>query len=447
LRYLPQTEDDIRQMLETIGVSSIEELFACIPEKLRTQGSLDLPSALSEPELRREMQRLAGPDPGPCFLGAGAYPHAVPAAVEQLLLRNELYTAYTPYQPEVAQGTLQSMFEFQTIVAELLDLDVANASMYDGSTATAEAALMGLRIARDRTKIVLSSTLHPEYRAVVRTLVSAIATEVVEVPRDDESGRTDLEALEKSANDAAVIVVQSPNFLGVVEDGAEIGRIAKRAGTLLVVAVPEIMSLGVLVPPGAYGADIATGEGLGWGVGVQVGGPACGLFAARQAHVRQMPGRLVGETVDSDGHRGYVLTLSTREQHIRREKATSNICTNQGLLALAFAMHLALLGKQGFVAASRQNLARALAVKKRFSEIGLAPRFSGPTFNEVAYRVPNGSADELQKKVLAERGIIAGLPLARFHPELEDTLLVCTTEVHSPAEVDGLVEGVKRALR
>ncbi len=447
MRYLPQTEDDVRAMLERIGVKSIDELFRGVPDAIKVQGLLDLPPALTEPELRREMLRLAGPTPGPTFLGAGAYPHPVPAAVEQLLLRGELYTAYTPYQPEVAQGTLQSMFEFQTMVAEILGLDVANASLYDGSTATAEAVLMALRLQPKRTKVVLAKTVHPEYREVVKTFATAATETVVEIDFDPATGALDFDALAREAEGAAVIVTQTPNFFGVVADQRRIADIAHSAGALLVVAVPEVMSLGLFESPGAQGADIATGEGLGYGVGVQVGGPACGLFACREKFLRQMPGRLVGETVDSEGHRAYCLTLSTREQHIRREKATSNICTNQGLLALAFAMHLALLGKTGFVRAARQNLARALRVKERFGELGLVPRFEGPHFNEVAYRVPGGDADALQAACLELDDVTPGLPLGRLYGEdFADTLLVCTTEMHSPEDIERLIQAVAKAV-
>jgi len=447
LRYLPHTDDDIRQMLSAIGVSSMTDLFSSIPEPLRTKGLLKLPPALNEPQLRRELERLAGPTPGPQFLGAGAYPHAIPAAVEQLLLRSELYTAYTPYQPEVAQGTLQSMFEFQTMVSELLGLGVANASMYDGASATAEAAMMALRIAKKRTKVVVSGALHPEYREVVETFLGAGGHETSLVARDDVTGRTNLDALRSAAAGAAAIIVQTPNFFGIAEDGPAIGQIARETGALLIVAVPEIMSLGVFDPPGSYGADIATGEGLGYGVGVQIGGPACGLFAARPDYVRNMPGRLVGETVDLDGQRGYVLTLSTREQHIRREKATSNICTNQGLLALGFAMHLALLGKQGLITAARQNLARALFLKKELGQLGLVPRFSGSHFNEVAYKLPRGvEAARVVDSVVASHGVVAGLDVGRFDSGLGDTLLVCTTEVHDHNDVDRLIDGLRKAV-
>ena len=446
MRYLPHTDEDVRQMLSDIGVSSITDLFAGIPEHLRVQGLLKLPPALPESRLRRELERLAGPPMGPQFLGAGAYPHDVPAAVEQLLLRSELYTAYTPYQPEIAQGTLQSMFEFQTMVSELLGLSVANASMYDGASATAEAAMMALRLAKKRTKIVVASTVHPEYSEVVHTFVKQAGHTVQVIGREEGSGRTDLVALAAAAKDAAAVIVQTPNFYGIAEDGPAIAKVARDAGALLIVTVPEVMSLGLFEPPGAWGADIATGEGLGYGVGVQIGGPACGLFACRSDYVRNMPGRLVGETVDQDGRRGFVLTLSTREQHIRREKATSNICTNQGLLALGFAMHMALLGKQGLVAAARQNLARALHVKKELASAGVTPRFAGPHFNEVAYKLPRGkTAAEVVDAVMHE-GVVAGLDLGRFDTSLSDTLLVCTTEVHAPEDVDRLIAGIRKAV-
>ncbi|MFO0726115.1 MAG: aminomethyl-transferring glycine dehydrogenase subunit GcvPA [Myxococcota bacterium] len=447
MRYLPHTADDTQSMLKHIGVASVADLFASIPDHLKVKGLLKLPPALSEPELRRELERLAGPRLGPQFLGAGAYPHAVPSAVEQLLLRSELYTAYTPYQPEVAQGTLQSMFEFQTVVAELFGMEVANASMYDGASSTAEAALMALRVAKKRTKVVVSAAVHPEYREVVQTFIHAGgAGQVVTVARDDKTGGTDLGALSAAAKDAACIIIQTPSFFGSAEDGAAISKIAKDNGALLVVAVPEVMSLGLFQPPGAFGADIVTGEGLGYGVGVQIGGPACGLFAAKMDFVRNMPGRLVGETVDTEGDRGYVLTLSTREQHIRREKATSNICTNQGLLALGFVMHMALLGKQGLIAAARQNMARALHVKTAFGKLGLSPRFTGPHFNEVAYKLPSGKKAAAVIEAATQRGVVAGLDLGRFDASLSDTLLVCTTEVHSTEDVAALIDAVKEAV-
>ena len=446
MRYLPQTDEDVRAMLDSIGVESVDDLFSGIPDDIKITEPLDLPPALTEPELRREILRLAGPTPGPTFLGAGAYPHAVPAAVEQLLLRSELYTAYTPYQPEVAQGTLQSMFEFQTMVAEIMGLDVANASMYDGASSTAEAVLMALRILRKRDKVVLLEAVHPEYREVTTTFASRMASEITTVPFDPITGATDLDALKAVVDDAAAVVMQTPNFLGVVESGAAISQITHDAGALLISAVPEVLANGLFASPGQYGADIATGEGLGWGVGVQVGGPACGLFACRDKHIRQMPGRLVGETVDTEGHRGYCLTLSTREQHIRREKATSNICTNQGLLALGFAMHLALLGKQGFIRCARQNLARALRVKAKFADLGFEPRFTGTHFNEVAYRVPGGDAKAFQTAVLEQDDVIAGLPLGDFYgDDYADTLLVCTTEVHSPEDIARLITAVEGA--
>jgi glycine dehydrogenase subunit 1 len=448
LRYLPHTPEDIQEMLKDIDAPSVASLFSSIPAELQVKGHLDLMPALAEPDLRRHLERLAGPITGPQFIGAGAYPHAVPAAVEQLLLRSELYTAYTPYQPEVAQGTLQSMFEFQTMVAELMGLDVANASLYDGATATAEAVLLGLRVARKKNKVVLSGALHPEYREVVATFTKAQDAPVVTVGRDPVTGRTDLAQLAAELRDAGVLVIQSPNFYGVAEDGPAIAKLARDAGVVFIVAVPEVLSLGLYTPPGAYGADVATGEGLGWGVGVQIGGPACGLFACRQDYLRQVPGRLVGETVDSEGQRGYVLTLSTREQHIRREKATSNICTNQGLLALAFAMHVALLGKQGFVAAARQNMARAQHVEKALAGMGIRRKFTGPYFNEVAYALPKGMKAGALVQAIADRdGLVAGLDLGRFDPALDDTLLVCTTEVHDKADVEKLIGAIAREVK
>src|SRR5690606_5710628 len=364
-------------------------LFAPIPERCRLDRPLAVPEALDERSLMEHLEELAAKQPkAPPFLGAGAYPHHVPPAVDQLLLRSELYTAYTPYQPEVSQGTLQITFEFQTYVTLLTGLEVANASMYDGATAAAEAALMAVRLSKgQRNKVVLSRALHPEYRDVVRTYL-AEGFEVVEVGFGPD-GRTEREALRAAVDETtAAVLVGYPNFFGVVEDLSAAAAIAHEKGALLVSCTTESLALGLLQAPGALGADIAVGEMQSFGNGLNFGGPGVGFFATREAHLRQLPGRICGATVDRSGRRGFVLTLSTREQHIRRERATSNICTNHGLNAAAATIHLSLLGREGLHALALLNYRRARYARERLAEVGCKPLFSGPVFNEFAVRAP-----------------------------------------------------------
>ena len=449
MRFLPHTDEDVRAMLAVVGVSDVGDLFTDVPGDLRARASVDLPPGLSEQEVRARLEQLAarnGAAQHHCFLGAGTYPHFVPAVVDQVLQRAEFYSAYTPYQPEVSQGTLQAIFEFQTLVAMLLGMEVANASMYDGASATAEAVLMALRIHPKRSRIILSRALHPQYREVVRTYATiaggdaARHLELVEAPVSGD-GRTDPEWLAGAVDDTtAAVVVGYPNFFGVVEDLERIGTLAHARGALLVTATAETMALGLLKPPGAFGADIAVAEGQSLGVPMSYGGPGVGLFATRSDCVRMMPGRLVGEAVDGAGRRGYVLTLATREQHIRREKATSNICTNHGLIALAVTVYLSTVGKAGLRELAIANAAAAHRVAERLVRTGRWQRpFSAPFFNEFVLR---GRDAEAVWQAANARGVLAGVPLRRWYPDLGDALLLCVTEVHDAAAADALVDAL-----
>ncbi len=436
-------------MLAQIGAVSVDKLFEQIPESLRLTRELNLPQALSEPELMSHLTALSGsPSAGgrPPFMGAGAYCHHVSTAVDQLLLRSEFYTAYTPYQPEVSQGTLQAIFEFQTMICRLFRMGYANASMYDGASAAAEAALMTRRVVKKRDRIVVSAALHPEYIETIRTYLTGLdgGTPKVDIaPIDPKTGETELSALDDLLDgQVAGVLLQYPNFYGVVEPLDRASEIVHAKGALLVSVTNEPFSLGCLAPPGDLGADIAVGEGQPLGVPVSFGGPGLGLFAVRDDKklLRQMPGRLVGQTRDVNDKTGYVLTLSTREQHIRREKATSNICSNHGLSALAVTINLSLLGKRGFEAVSRACLSRAEYLKKAIAAIeGFSIPFSGATFNEFAVRKEGASA----KEVLGKLDALGGVDLGRFDEKLEDTLLVAVTECHTRADLDGLIQELK----
>jgi glycine dehydrogenase subunit 1 len=439
-RYIPNTEDDVRKMLEAIGVPSIDALFEPVPAAVRLQRELDLPPALSEPDLLAHLGALAGQNADPSafavFLGAGAYRHFSPSFIDQLLLRSEFYTAYTPYQPEIAQGTLQAIFEFQSLVCELMGTDIANASMYDGSTATAEAAMMACRITR-RDKVVVARSVHPHYREVLQTYAANLGLSIVEVGYQAD-GTVDEQALTEAAGGAAAVIVQYPNFFGVIEDPRKAVAIAKAAGALSVAVVTEPVALGLLAPPGSLGVDIVAGELQAFGVPIGFGGPYCGVLAASEKCLRQMPGRFVGLATDTEGRKGYVLTLATREQHIRREKATSNICTNSGLMALAATMFMAAYGKKGLPELARLNFDKAHYAKAAI--LKAAPQakasFAGPFFNEFVVG-GLGDAAAVQKKLLAS-GIVAGYPLGRYYPELQDALLVCVTELNRAEDIDRL---------
>jgi len=444
LRYHPHTPEDVRLMLGACGANSVEDLFRSIPEALRLRRRLEVPPAADEVSLLAEFRRLAARNQTehPPFIGAGAYPHHVPPAVDQLLLRGEFFTAYTPYQPEVSQGTLQALFEWQTFVCLLTGLAVSNASMYDGATSTAEAVLMAARLT-GRNRVVVSSALHPEYRKVIATYLASTGDEVATVPYG-EDGRTDLESLRKAVDSrTAAVVIGYPNFFGVVDALPRAAAIARDAGALTISVTSEAVSLGLLQAPGALGADVATGTLQSFGNTLNFGGPAPGFFATREANVRQMPGRIAGATLDKHGRRGFVLTLSTREQHIRRDKATSNICTNSGLTALAATIHLSLLGKSGLSRLARLNYARGRELRLALQRAGVRPRFSGPTFNEAAFDV--GDAEAVVER-LAKRGIAAGVPLGRWYPDdprMKGALLSVATEVHSPELIELFAQDVR----
>ena len=438
MRYLPNSAADRQAMLQATGHSHIDELFAQIPADLRCKGKLNLPGPLSEAEILEFFQQAAAESSREyvSLLGAGAYSHYCPVVVDALLSRGEFFTAYTPYQAEISQGTLQAVFEFQTMMTQLTGQEVSNASLYDGSTATTEAALMALRVTR-RRRVVLARTLHPEYRQILRTYIRHQDVELVEVPYA-VSGQIDTTQLESTVDaQTAAVVVQSPNFFGTLEQIPEIASIAHRHGALLIVTVTEPLSLAIVKPPSE--ADIVCGEAQSFGVPVAFGGPYVGFLTTQEKFLRQMPGRLVGQTVDTEGRRGFVLTLATREQHIRREKATSNICTNQSLSALAATIYLCLLGKTGLRLLAEQNLAKAHYATGRLREIpGVETPFNGPRFNEFVVKVP-GDAERLLEELRQEK-IIGGLHLGEFYPELVNHLLLCCTELVSRAAIDRLVE-------
>jgi glycine dehydrogenase subunit 1 len=443
MTFIPHAEADRREMLRTIGVSSEDELFGNIPEKFRLDGEIDLPSALSEWEALAALRELAGESRGLiCFAGAGYYDHHVPAAVDHLIRRSEFYTAYTPYQAEVSQGTLQSIYEYQTMVCELMGLDVANASMYDGASAMAEAALMAYAIQRNRNKVIVSHTVNPHYRQVLDTYNMGLGLPVELAPRTD-AGVTDLERLEEMLDDeTAAVIVQSPNFYGVIEDIEGAATAAHDAGALLI-AVADPISLALLKSPGECGADIAVAEGQPLGNPLSYGGPVVGLFAARKAYIRQMPGRIVGVTEDVEGRRGFVLTLQTREQHIRREKATSNICTNQGLNALAATIYLATMGREGLRQVAEASAGIAHFAYDRILELGFEPLFpDAPFFREFTIRTPAPAREIIERGV--ERGVLAGVALSRFpHLDIDDGLLIAFTEKRSQRDLDLLFAVLK----
>jgi glycine dehydrogenase subunit 1 len=448
MRYLALTEDDRRAMLATIGVKSVVDLYRDVPADALLAQPVDLPRGMGELEVERALARIAAKNvPAgsvPFFLGAGAYRHHVPAAVDYLVQRGEFLTSYTPYQPEIAQGTLQALFEYQTQVALITGMEVANASLYDGATATAEAAMMANRLTR-RKKAILAGSLHPHYAETVATYASFNGFEAVRRP-PDPSGSDDPAALVDGAT--SCVIVQNPGFFGGLDDYSALAEYCHRAGALLVVVVTEAVSLGLIAPPGAMGADIVAGEGQSLGNSLNFGGPYLGLFATRDKYVRQMPGRLAGETQDVEGRRGYVLTLSAREQHIRREKATSNICTNSGLCALAFTVHMALLGEVGLTRLAALNHAAAVAMAQRLERVPGVALVNDSFFNEFTLRLRRPAAGIVD--TLAAKGIIAGVPASRFWPDREDLadlLLLAATETNTTDEMDALAAALAEALR
>ncbi|CAI2717432.1 aminomethyl-transferring glycine dehydrogenase subunit GcvPA [Nitrospina watsonii] len=446
MRYIPHTETDIQEMLTAIGIEDVGKLFESIPESLRLVEPLNLPAAQSEPDLTQSMRRLEArnlnPDEYAVFLGAGAYRHFTPSLVNHMILRGEFATSYTPYQPEVSQGTLQSIFEFQSMMCMLTGMEIANASMYDGSTALAEAVLMAYRI-NGGTEVLMAQSVHPEYRHVARTYTQGLGVTYKEIPFGDD-GRIDVEYVKQNLTaNTSCVVIQSPNFLGVVEQYAELSEYLKDRDTRLVVAVAEATSLGILKPPGERGADICIGEGQALGLPVSYGGPYVGFFATKEEFFRQIPGRIVGETVDREGHRAYALTLATREQHIRREKATSNICTNQGLCALATTVYMATMGKSGLHEVAKRNLIHADYMKNKLSKLkGFKIRFTGETYNEFVLECPK-PAVEVRDQLLEEK-LVAGLPLGQHYEALSHCLLLCATELTPQEHIDRLVDRLGR---
>lgn len=439
MNYVPNTASQQDRLLARIGVQSIEELFKDIPETVRRQAILNIPGGMAEQDLVKHVKEIANRNGNleeyTSYLGAGAYEHYIPSFVDQLLLRSEFYTAYTPYQPEISQGTLMAIYEYQTLICELTGMDAANASMYDGASALAEAALMSCDATRRKT-VLVPQTIHPEYREVLQTYLPPRGVEMVEVPYQD--GVIDQAALEQLLDDqVAGVLVQSPNFFGGIEKVEEISKLAHAKGALLVMSVNPV-SLGLLKSPGDLGADIVVGEGQPFGNPLNYGGPYLGFLATRDKFVRRMPGRIVGATQDKNGKKGFVLTLQAREQHIRREKATSNICSNEALCALAFTIHLTGLGKKGLKEMANLNLQKAHYAAEEISKLpGMRLAFAEPYFHEFVIETEVSPAKINQE--LLKHKIIGGLDLSRFYPELDHHLLFCVTETKSKAEIDRLV--------
>jgi len=440
--YLPHTDEEIASMLQVVGVDNLDNLFSTVPEDCRFKGDLKLPEALSEWELNDHMAALSdnmavSPE-YKVFVGAGSYEHFIPASASYLLSRSEFVTSYTPYQPEMSQGTLQAIYEYQTLAARLLGMEVATASHYDGSTALAEALLMAVRISK-RKKVAVSSLIHPLYRRVVQTYFEPTGYEVVELPYLN-NGLTDVTGLD-GMDDLAAVAIQSPNFFGCIENLQATGQKAHDKKALFVASFTEALAYGLLKSPGSQGADIVGGEGQSLGIPRSFGGPALGMLASTRKHMRSLPGRLVGKTKDLDGKRGFVLTLATREQHIRREKATSNICTNNSLCALAAAMYMASVGGTGIRELARLNHDKAEYLKMELKKAGFTITFDSPTFNEFVVEFPSGF--EATYKRLLEKKIVAGLSLAPYYPELSSHYLLCVTETRSKDDMDALVREVK----
>lgn len=436
-------------MLEMLGLKEPSDLFRSIPETVRLKRPLDVTDPLAEPEVINAMEELAMGNPGarkPSFLGAGVYSHYSPTIVDYLIQRSEFFTSYTPYQPEVSQGTLQYIFEFQTLVCQLTGMDVANASMYDGSTSLAEAVLMAQRVTK-KNKAFIATSVHPEYVEVTKTYTQHGDAKIESLATDASTGRLDLTELGRIDADTACVVVQSPNFFGCVEDVEAIAEKVHAAGAMLIVVVTEAISLGLLKTPGECGADIVVAEGQSFGIPMSFGGPHLGMFACKEKFVRNMPGRLAGIAYDKDGKQGFVLTLATREQHIRREKATSNICTNQGLIALAATIYMEAMGKKGLREVAEQNLQKAAYAAEKIGGIdGLQIAFTSPFFNEFTVRC-SGDAAELLEKVRIHHGIIGGVALSRYFPEKSDEFLVCVTETNTKEQIDSLVDALRQVTR
>ncbi|HMS41968.1 MAG TPA: aminomethyl-transferring glycine dehydrogenase subunit GcvPA [Pyrinomonadaceae bacterium] len=444
MRYIPNSPEERAEMLEIVGLTSADELFRSIPSDVQLNRALKITEPLAEIEVIGAMEEMAAKNTASrktSFLGAGVYSHYSPTIVDHLIQRSEFFTSYTPYQPEISQGTLQYIFEFQTLIAQLTGMDVANASMYDGSTSMAEAFLMAQRVTR-RDKVVIAETVHPEYLEVGKTYTQHGDLTIETVHFDKETGRVLDNELDKLDDQTAAFVVQSPNFFGCVEDLEALAEKAHAVGALFIVVVTEAISFGFLKSPGACGADIVVGEGQSFGIPMSFGGPHLGLFACSEKYVRNMPGRLAGVAYDKNGNRGFVLTLATREQHIRREKATSNICTNQGLIALAATIYMEAMGKKGLQEVAMQNAQKAAYAKKQISNIeGFSIPFSSPTFNEFVVRAPR-NANEILENLRAENNIVGGLALSKYYSENDNDFLVCVTETNTKAQIDSLVESL-----
>lgn len=438
MRYLPHTSEDIATMLERVGVDSLDDLFSVVPEVCRRRGPLNLPESLTEWELNDHMadlaESMAVPPEYTIFLGAGSYEHYIPATVSYLLSRSEFVTSYTPYQPEMSQGTLQAIYEYQTLAARLLGMEVANASLYDGASALAEALLMAVRITGKR-KVAISRLIHPHYRRVAKTYLGPTGYEIVEVPYL-ENGTTDLSKL-ADADDLAAVAVQSPNFLGCIENLHAIGELTQGKDLLFIASFTEPLAYGLFKDPGSCGADIACGEGQSLGITQSFGGPGLGMFTSKMKYVRSIPGRLVGQSIDKEGRRGFVLTLATREQHIRRERATSNICTNNSLCALAASIYMASLGGAGFRELARLNYDKSEYLKSNLEKAGFGISFNTPTFNEFVVEFPPDFKKTHRR--LIDKKIVAGLHLAPYYPELANHYLLCVTETRTREDMDALI--------
>ncbi len=448
--FIPHTPEEIEQMLATIGADDIETLFDEIPANIRCQSLDGIPPAASEMEIAREVQAMADRDAGALnFIGAGAYEHHIPAAVWQLTTRGEFYTAYTPYQAEASQGTLQLIYEYQTMMTGLTGMDVSNASLYDGASALGEAILMAVRVHRKSKsrKILVPASLHPNYRKAAETIVKHQGIELVELPIDPQTGRIDPTALEQySGEDITALAIPQPNFYGVLEEADELTAWAEQNNTL-VIGVVNPFALGLLKPPGEWGengADVVCGDGQPLGAPLSSGGPYYGILCCKQAHVRQMPGRIVGRAVDADGKKGFVLTLQAREQHIRRSKATSNICTNQGLVVTASTIHMALLGPVGLRNAAALSMANTRKLVEKAAAIGIAPRFSGEYFHEVALQLGQPAAGVLER--MAANNVLGGYDLGQVNPSMADSILVCATETKTDADIDRFIDTLQAAL-
>lgn len=434
------TEEDKQEMLQAIGVESTDELFSDIPESIRFNREFDLKEVTSEYELKKELTQLANRNTTisnyPSFLGAGAYQHFVPSVVDHVISRSEFYTAYTPYQPEISQGELQAIFEFQTMICELTGMDVANSSMYDGGNSIAEAVNVSVSYTR-KNKVIISKAIHPEYRDIIKVYGKALGLEIVEI--DHVNGVTDLDKLaEEIDENTASVVIQYPNFFGQIEPLAKVNELVKQQKRTMFIVSSNPLSLGYLTPPGDFGADIVVGDTQPFGIPVQFGGPHCGYFATTEKLMRRIPGRLVGETVDTEGRRGYVLTLQAREQHIRREKATSNICSNQALNALASSVAMTYFGKHGVRKMAELNMQKARYMKKKLVEAGFDVLFGDAFFNEIVVKLNKGIKEVNEQ--LFERGIIGGFDLGMYYPELENHMLIAVTEIRTKEEIDNFVK-------